>query len=306
MSKPTHLVLPTADSTLPPAPTVHLLPFHTPFSGPSTISTYFLTRPIPDTRESALPDATLLSSAFRGRQLIGQPLRVPEGYEGVVLSVPEKTKPVKQDRAELTGELEDHRMNDGQAAEGGRRVSPRKRKVTERFGAGAGPSKRPVRVVKKFRIDSDDEEDSDEEETPPSASTSSAIPSHLSPRPTITETSLVSSNDSTPLPTDNSAPASPPLPIVQDTRSRSPSPTPLSPVPQPDPEPTEDTSMLLPPPPPARELRIVSTFGEQGITLWSADDPVDEGRDEYFRCLGKGGWMELAGVLHQEESEDEA
>lgn len=62
--------------------------------------------------------------------------------------------------------------------------------------------------------------------------------------------------------------------------------------------------MLLPPPPPARELKIVSTFGNEGIVLWSADDPVDEGRDEYFRCLGKGGWMELAELLHQEEAED--
>lgn len=322
MATPTHLVLPSTDNPVASSSSVHLFPFYTPFNGRTEISTYFLTRPTPDTRESALPDATLLTSAFRGRQLVGQPLRVPEGYEGVVLSVPEKKRPVQAETAdELKREDEDVPMRDEprELEDTGRRTSPRKRKVTARFGAGVAPPP-PKKAAKKFRIDSD-EDDSEPEDTPPaSASTNpalTAIPTPLSPQPTMTATStLVSSTSSTPLPTDMSAPASPPLTIIQDTRSRSPSPTPLSPNSQPAPilapttqEPVievEDASLLLPPPPTARELTVLSTFGEQGVTLWSADDPVDEGRDEYYRCLGKGGWVELAEALHQEESEDEA
>jgi hypothetical protein len=54
--------------------------------------------------------------------------------------------------------------------------------------------------------------------------------------------------------------------------------------------------------PPARLLKPLSTF--EVITLWTADDPVDKHRDEYFRCLGVGGWLDMSAVIHRDEDED--
>lgn len=310
MSTPTHLVLSSNRSSLP-VTKPQLLPFHTPYSGPAPVSTFFLPRSMPDSREDAPSGSTLLLGAFRGRQLVGQKLNLPTGYEGIVLSVPEKKQPVKQEQREGTDEVNMDKEQDEQdlarAEEDGRRISPRKRKVVERF---KGPPIKKVaegKVTKKFRIDSDSDEDSSSDNLPPpvasfSAAPTTAVPTSLGALLTPTETTI-SSSTSTPLPTALSPPPAD-VELVNDRPSRSPSPIPLShsEANAEQAEKEEDPSMFHPPPA-ARELKIVSTFGQEGIVLWSPDDPVDKGRDEYFRCLGKGGWMELAEALHQEEEE---
>lgn len=68
--------------------------------------------------------------------------------------------------------------------------------------------------------------------------------------------------------------------------------------------PSPESSAYLPllPTVPAREITVRSTF--DALMLWSPDDLVDPGRDEYCRAFQKGGWVELAERLAESEEED--
>ncbi|CED85565.1 Ribonuclease H2, subunit C [Phaffia rhodozyma] len=61
----------------------------------------------------------------------------------------------------------------------------------------------------------------------------------------------------------------------------------------------DDAELYTPPGPPPRELVPTHTFKQ--ITIWTADDPVDRARDEFFRCFDVGGWIDLAKAIHAED-----
>jgi hypothetical protein len=128
----------------------------------------------------------------------------------------------------------------------------------------------------------------------PSTTTSSTDPTVTA---SALPSALLSSSSTALLPP--SSPYSPPPQII----SHSPSPSPQQQ--QQQPQPTSPSSQSHPHASsvPPRTISVKSTFSS--LMLWSPDDPVDEGRDEYCRATGRGGWIELAEVLAESESEGE-
>lgn len=343
MSTPTVLAAPT--EALPVGPTPSLLPFHLAHSGPAPISTYFITRLAPSDPH-ALTQEDLLLSTFRGRGIVGQTLVVPTGYQGIVLEVPPpppkraaSSSTEFEDSYEGMEDIQDVPSQPPVAAvvASGVRRSPRKR--SQASTSTLPPPKKARVAARKFALDDSDSED-DEEDTKGGAGTpalSLTGTTSLSTAPSTAD--LATPKDEVPSFELNGETL-----VVEDEEGamegqEDPSPEEKEPVvsaietvevvvvapAQVDPHlastvveavsPSEagpttnlqahNSSQLLDSSdPPARLLKPLSTF--ETITLWTADDPVDKHRDEYFRCLGVGGWLDMSAVIHQEdEDEDE-
>lgn len=355
MSTATLLAFPPSSTPLPPSEQPHLLPFNIAHTGPAPVSTYFLPRPADGRPPSPSPSsshteggsAPLQLAAFRGRQVVGQPLVLPEGYAGLLIDIPAPPSsslsstslsnaataaaldassvlgprrsahllptPTPSLSSSSTGEgfdeAEDMEAESSSTATRVTRASPRrKRAPPARYGGGGGGAggataakRRNVVAANKFRVDSDSEEEE--------AKAMAALPDALAEEETKKKKKEEAELEQQAM---TAAPALPPhTPIASASELTNDVPssttTPISPSPPSPPCSPADadaTPALLPPGPPlpTRTLHARSTF--TNITLWTPDDPVDAARDEFFRALGKGGWVELAGELHREEEEE--
>lgn len=349
------------EALLPASQPPSLLPFHLGYSGPAPVSTYFLPRPAPVDPHAPRSEPLLLST-FRGRQVVGQSLKVPEGYTGVVLGVP--PPPAASALSSRTGasfdpaalfttpdvepEAPADEATDGRTSS--LRRSPRKRVTTASAGARPPPAKK-ARVVaaKKFQLDSDSESEGEGDTTASAAPVvkgededeqdAEATPSLVS---ALTTPSLSSASALTPVGSvaDEEAAAAAvvvmtaelepaadggqealeiveavtlPVEVEAAAEAVAAPPKERSPTPVVEDEPMEavadepyTSDQLLPTSAsagaPVRLLTPLSTF--ETIALWTADDPVDKGRDELYRCLGQGGWLEMSHVLHGEDEDE--
>jgi hypothetical protein len=358
----TCLQIPSAPLPAAPQPP-SLLPFHIAYSGPAPVSTYFLPRPAPVDPHAPSTEPLLLST-FRGRQVVGQHLRVPDGYSGVILSVP--PPPPSSSVASRSG---DHRTAStlldpaslfntpdvapetaaeaGDAIRAGLRRSPRKRMASAAAVARPPPAKRARVAAKKFQLDSDSESDDERPAAVPAAlgKEGEGTPSLVSVATALTTPSLSAGSVVTPLGSvageDEAVVA-----VAADTESADlvqeelevAETVPLAgepaaeavlqlgaviePVASPPPRAQDEAEAFTPADEPytadqllpcasaavaasdaARLITPLSSFDT--IALWTADDPVDPGRDELYRCLGKGGWLEMSRLIHEEEHEED-
>ncbi|MBW0534421.1 hypothetical protein O181_074136 [Austropuccinia psidii MF-1] len=79
---------PNAHQSDQPHDTLHLMPFSIDYDGPAQISTYFLPRPLAPEPTPGGENQSCFEASFRGRYLHGTQLKVPQGYTGIVLSLP--------------------------------------------------------------------------------------------------------------------------------------------------------------------------------------------------------------------------
>lgn len=341
MSTLTVLAAPT--EALHVGPTPSLLPFHLAHSGPAPISTYFITRLAPSDPH-ALTQEDLLLSTFRGRGIVGQTLVIPAGYQGIVLEVPPPPpKRAASSSTEFEDSYEDmegiqdapSQLPVAAVVASGVRRSPRKR--TQASTSTLPPPKKARVAARKFALDDSDSEDDGEEtkggagtpalsltgttslSTAPStadlATPTDEVPSfELNGETLVVEDEegamegqeeqspevkepVVSAIETVEVVVVAPAQVDPPLASTVVDAPSEVGPTTISQA--------HNASQLLDSSsdPPARLLKPLSTF--ETITLWTADDPVDKHRDEYFRCLGVGGWLDMSAVIHQEEEDED-
>lgn len=326
-----------------------LLPFHIAFSGPAPVSTYFLPRPAPVDPHAPSAEPLLLST-FRGRQVVGQSLRVPEGYAGVVLRIPPlpvasssspHSRRQTSDPAQLFNTPDfapDTAADLADASRAGLRRSPRKRIIATTAVARLPPAKKARVAAKKFQLDSDSE--SEDEEPVVAAAALENTPSLVSVATSLTNPSLSTDSVVTPVGSvvgeevTNAADADLTqgtlevtetivvgasaveakdlvieLPAATEASSQAGATEDDVPIEATTADEPYTVDQLLPSASSAtdnsavtRLITPLSTF--ETIALWTADDAVDPGRDEFYRCLGKGGWLDMSRVIHEEEDDD--
>jgi Ribonuclease H2 non-catalytic subunit (Ylr154p-like) len=309
MSSTTVFVVPQGapENVLKPS----LMPFHVAYSGSAPISTYFLKRPLPPPGKSGVAeDTTYLidnkfilrnvhnfhkrdeneqsaddiktddaqdasnanqeaptsekvhparyQAAFRGRVVVGQEFPLPEGYTGVVLH-----------RDDSTRQSIVH-------------APPPKpvRRARKKEEAPAEASKRPTRLVGAQRANA-----LKAKAAAKAKAKQQRVPTKFNPDGE--EDELIDDDDDLP-----GAPAVLAALTVQEPKAE---PKQEEEIKQ---EEEEETHMEVEEPPPAEEkledqvdkLEVTGTFRE--FVVWSADAPVDEGRDEYLRAIHE--WVNIA------------
>ena len=284
----------------------NLMPFHIAYSGSAPISTYFLKRPLPPPGKSDVAeDTTYLidnkfvlrnvhnfhkrdeneqsadsietdnaqdasnanqeastseivqparyQAAFRGRVVVGQEFPVPDGYVGVVL----------------------HRDDAAKHSIAPAPPSKPTRRARKKEEAPAEASKRPTRLAGAQRANA-----LKAKAAAKAKAKQQRVPTKFNPDGE--EDELIDDDDDD-LP---SAPAVLAALTVSEPKS------------EPKQEGEEEAHMEVEEPPLAEEklgeqvdkLEVTGTFRE--FVLWSADAPVDEGRDEYLRAIHE--WVDIA------------
>ncbi|KAL1411253.1 hypothetical protein Q8F55_002204 [Vanrija albida] len=248
-----------APAPAPPPAQLHLLPFSLPPSTSSaTISTYFQPRPAP----AGHPAQGRRLATFRGRQVVGQEVRVPPGYRGVVLRATgstDSTTPADDSTADEAAARPRYPLTPASSVESTSTSAGRTR------GAGQVALARPRRraAVTRARIALDEEESDDDDVVKPLAKRARARTPERGPVPEINVVHATPAKGEAAAEVEDDAEAEAsggalaPAPAAVQTEDVAPAPA--------QQEYAADGR-------PARVLAPVGSF--EGFTLWTPDAPL--------------------------------